>query len=612
MNSISMFDNAKEALSDFLENIHSGTIQLPDLQRSFVWSDQQVMKLISSISQSFPIGSFLTLKTNETGAIAIFKPRLLEGVELNNPPNPESMILDGQQRATTSYMCFRSGRPVLIRDKRTQKIQERVYYINIRAALDPNIDRIDAIISFPVTRIKKGRYGYANCSTPEREYELMMFPVSEVFNFPAWRGEFQKHWKYEADKLKLIEQFETEIIKKFEHYQIAVIELRPELSKIAVCQVFEDVNEMPTPLTFFDLTTALFAASDFSLRNHFEDVTRELYKFNVLQEIRNTDWLAGVTLLATYHRRQNVIQSGANVHQLPGVGCRTRVYNLSLEEYKTHSYQMLAGFKETAKFLHGLGFQQPSDIAYPMQLVTLAAIISVVGLLNDNSRSKLERWWWSGLFGEKYIAWQSHLTAKDMLEAPEWISSGKVPSLIESTSFDGKRLLTVTRRQGAVFKALNALLRKHGAIDFSTGEELSNVKAFDDAIESHHVFPEAWCKKQNIEAHLYNCLINRTPLRDRTNRFIGGKAPSEYLLKLVQQQGISKKRLDKILTSHLIEPETLWMDDFETFFVLRRRALLDLIAKAMGKSVVLDTTEATSKESKTKNMQNRVQQIQLI
>ncbi|MBD0347136.1 MAG: hypothetical protein ICV63_20405, partial [Coleofasciculus sp. Co-bin14] len=36
---------------------------------------------------------------------------------------------------------------------------------------------------------------------------------------------------------------------------------------------------------------------------------------------------------------------------------------------------------------------------------------------------------------------------------------------------------------------------------------------------------------------------------------------------------------------HLIEPATLWNDDFEAFFELRTQALLDLISTVMGKSI---------------------------
>jgi hypothetical protein len=41
MNSIGMFDNTKESLGDLLEEIHTGKVQLPDLQRSFTWCNEQ-------------------------------------------------------------------------------------------------------------------------------------------------------------------------------------------------------------------------------------------------------------------------------------------------------------------------------------------------------------------------------------------------------------------------------------------------------------------------------------------------------------------------------------------------------------------------------------------
>jgi uncharacterized protein with ParB-like and HNH nuclease domain len=139
MNSIGMFDNTKESLGDLLEDIHDGKVQLPDLQRSFTWCNEQIVKLIASISQSFPIGAILTIKVNSNSSFS-FKPRLLEGVQIAKEPIPDSLILDGQQRLTSAYMCLRSGSAVQIRDRQTHRIQERWYYIDIPAALNPEID----------------------------------------------------------------------------------------------------------------------------------------------------------------------------------------------------------------------------------------------------------------------------------------------------------------------------------------------------------------------------------------------------------------------------------------------------------------------------------------
>lgn len=583
MNSISTFDITKEALPDFLLQIQQGKILLPDLQRSFCWADEQVKELLASVSLAHPVGAVLLLQMGNSNVK--FKPRLIEGVSLEKAPDPEKLILDGQQRSTALFMSLFSEQPVLIQEKRSQKIQQRWYYIDIEAALDPNLEREEAIISLPTTRIKTGNGGSINCSTSEREFEMLMFPVAQVFKYQNWRAAFSKYWKYDSEKLELIDRFESEMIEKFEHYQVPIILLRPELSKQAVCKVFEKINTISSELNFFDLTTAFFASEDFSLRDDFEVIKQRLQKFPVLQGVRNIDWLQTVTLIATYYRRLNAIKNSPE-SKLPAVGCRRRdVLNLSLNEYQALSEITKTGYEEAARFLHGLRIVSHEDNAYPVQLVALAGILSVTGFPNEQMRSKLEQWWYCGIFGEMYVAWHDSRAARDMVQVPAWLEGGTVPSTVELASFAQERLLSVSRRNGAVYKGLNALIRRNGAIDFSSGEALSDVKFFDGAIESHHIFPEAWCKQQGIEASKYNCLVNRTPLSETTNRFIGGKAPSAYLEKQVQQ-GIPKRRLNEILRSHLIEPDTLWDDDFNTFFELRTKALLDLIFPAMGKLAV--------------------------
>ncbi len=577
-----MFDNTKESLCDLLEDIHTGKVQLPDLQRSFTWCNEQIVKLIASISQSFPIGAILTIKGNNNSSF-IFKPRLLEGVRLDSIPIPNSLILDGQQRLTSAYMCLRSGTAVQIRDRQTHRFQERWYYIDIPAALNPEVDRVDAIISLPRSQMKRTNHRKIDCTSAEKEYEQLLFPVSAIFNYVQWREGFQQYWNYDPEKLALARQFELEIVKKFEHYQLPIIQLRPELSKVAVCQVFEDMHEMPTPMTFFDLVTACFAAEDFSLREHFASVSEKLSRFGVLQGVRNTDWLSTVTLVATYHRRERFAQDNISVIQLPTVGCgRQNILDLELADYQQFAPMTLAGFEQSAKFLHGLGFVHPEDIAYPSQLLALASVLAIVGLPNDLGRTQLERWWWSCAFGEVYNNWQNKRTANDTIEIPRWLAGGAIPSNIDSVHFNRDRLFQVTRRQGAIYKTLNALLRKQGAIDFLSGEIIRDVKVFDGEIESHHVFPEAWCKQQGIPAARYNCLLNRTPLKKDTNRFIGSQPPSVYLARLVDEQGISKQRLNEILRSHHIEPKTLWHDDFEAFLDSRMGDLSLLIEEMMG------------------------------
>jgi hypothetical protein len=142
-------------------------------------------------------------------------------------------------------------------------------------------------------------------------------------------------------------------------------------------------------------------------------------------------------------------------------------------------------------------------------------------------------------------------------------------------------------RLSAAYKGVNALLMKEGAQDFRSGQHFDHTVFFGENVDIHHIFPQDWCKKQNIKPNVYDSIINKTPLSYRTNRIIGGLAPSEYLTKL--QNGASStppiepEKLDVYLGSHLINPPLLRSDSFEAFMADRQSKLLALIEKATGK-----------------------------
>jgi hypothetical protein len=89
---------------------------------------------------------------------------------------------------------------------------------------------------------------------------------------------------------------------------------------------------------------------------------------------------------------------------------------------------------------------------------------------------------------------------------------------------------------------------------------------------------------------VYDCIINKTPISARTNRIIGGSAPSDYLARIekgsAKDEPIASDMLDAHLRSHCIEPALLRADAFEAFMVDRERRLLILIAKATGHSII--------------------------
>ena len=496
-------------------------------------------------------------------------------------------------------MVLLSGQAVVIKDQKSHKRIKKWYYLDIEKCLNSNSDRRDAIVALPESKQLRTSSGkLIDVSTPEQEYAAGLFPLDKVFFFSEWRSQYSQFWGYEPEKLKLIDTFELEVLKKFEHYQMPVIQLRDSLPKEAVCQVFEDTNTSGCDLNFFDLMSACYCADNFSLRDDWKHRERSLNSFKVLRSLRNTDFIQAVTLVAAYARRQDALAAGMCGEKLPAISCRrTDVLKLEPEEYQTWADPVTRGFEEAARFLHTQKIFDATDIAYPIQLVALAAISTVLGKRSESEqvRSQLRHWLWSGMFGEVYTRGHEVRAGHDVLEVPLWLEGGSLPTTMSCANFSAERLFSVRKRFGAVYQGLSALLRISGAIDWSTGEEINDVLYFEQRIESHHIFPVAWCKKQGIDPKYYNCLVNRTPLSAKTNKRIGSKSPSVYL-KQFEKEGIAPTRLDEMLRSHAINPMMLRRDDFEGFFTTRTKALMEIISKAMAKCLTIEAFGVRSED----------------
>ena len=77
----------------------------------------------------------------------------------------------------------------------------------------------------------------------------------------------------------------------------------------------------------------------------------------------------------------------------------------------------------------------------------------------------------------------------------------------------------------------------------------------------------------------------KTPIYARTNRIIGGYAPSKYLSSIERNHGVTAEDLNRYLSSHQIDVEAIRNDDFYTYFEKRKQALLDLVERATGKTI---------------------------
>ncbi|WP_031475327.1 GmrSD restriction endonuclease domain-containing protein [Streptomyces bicolor] len=591
------FSIDKRPLRDLLRQVEVGKAQLPEFQRGWVWPYPNIAGLLASISLSYPVGTVMLLKA---GGDVRFKYRPIEGATPAGEPVPDTLVLDGQQRLTSLFQSLKLNGPVVTQDLRKHQVSGW-FYVDMVQALDENSDREEAIRFLPETRKVLNFRGQVveDYSTAEREYEAHLFPLHAVFDGGDWGYEFTDYWDGDKEKRRLWRDFNEAFVRSFDRYHVPVIELGQATPRQAVCQVFEKVNTGGVTLTVFELLTATYAADEFDLRNHWERECRAAWnapEYRILREVSNTDFLQAVTLLATAERRRREAERGTEEERLPRIGCKRKdMLALALEDYVRFSPSVIDGFKAAAKFLHQQFLFDTKFLPYGTQLIPLAAILALAGdaAQSAGAQHKLARWYWCGVFGELYGGSTETRFSQDLPDVADWIREDAAePRTVTAAQFAPGRLLTLRTRNSAAYKGIYALLLKAGALDWRTGEKAEVTGYFDESIDIHHIFPKTWCEKAGYAPADYNSIINKTPLTARTNRIIGGAAPSDYLGRLVKTAQTPHESVAERIRSHLAPPELMAIDDFDGFFTARKAALLRSISDVMGKPILEDESSA--------------------
>lgn len=597
---MSNFDSTKILLSELLDSIKKGKVQLPDFQRGWVWDDEHVQDLLVSIARSFPVGAVMLL---ETGGEVRFQTRPVEGVEdlIDATVQPQKLILDGQQRLTTLTQAIALTSPVKTRTSKGKSIQ-RHYYFDIKKAIESEIYIEDAIVAVDENKQIKSNFGRdidLDLSTVEKECEHMMFPCDQIFNSNQWLIKLSQNHSNPED-LAIFTEFISKVIQPFCNYQLPVIELKKETSKEAVCLVFEKVNTGGVKLSVFELITASYAADGYNLRDDWlgseirnvDSRKSRIAKHPLLKGTEAPEMLQAVTILYTYEMRQNDIKEGKVGKQIRPVSAkRTDVLKLPLEAWKKYADKVEDGFKNAAQFLRKEYFYARSELPYSTQVIPLAAVMSVLGnrWLEPKIYEKLARWYWCGVLGELYGGAVETRIANDFEELLAWFEDDdKVPRTISDAFFQPERLYSLRSRNSAAYKAINILILREGAKDWFWNSTIQELDAQQElALDIHHIFPIKWCEDRSIDPKIYNCILNKTSISYKANRKIGGDAPSVYLQKIQneKQVSLSDDEMDKLLSSHSLSPDLLRNDDFDAFISDRQVQLIELISKAMGKDI---------------------------
>ena len=200
------FDSTKTPLQDLLERAHVLGLQLPDFQRGWVWDDERIKSLLASVSASFPIGAVMLLQTG--GDHIRFKPRPLAGTDETLHADPETLILDGQQRLTSLYQALMSTSAVETKDAKGKPIR-RWYYLDMKKAVAPEAD--DAVLCVPEDRQVKAFGGEitVDVTTPAPRIRSQSLPREPHFRQRRVAAGLQRSLEIRSRQDAALQRFRT-------------------------------------------------------------------------------------------------------------------------------------------------------------------------------------------------------------------------------------------------------------------------------------------------------------------------------------------------------------------------------------------------------------------
>lgn len=225
-----------QRIIDVLRAISRKEYQLPSIQRPFVWTQDQTLRLLDSLMCGYPIGSVMVWKPKDSIRCRPFLDRYAEGERLiSYPPSEEDprayMVLDGQQRLQSLYLSFYGrydGEQVYLRiddvaDEAEDDLHYRFEYLkDDEAALDPRYIHIRDLARVDIEDISE----FVEQRFPDMDTEQRKKPTKIVSKF--------------------VNQFTNKPVLLFQ-------EIHDGLTYNDVLEVFERVNSGGTRLSKSDL-----------------------------------------------------------------------------------------------------------------------------------------------------------------------------------------------------------------------------------------------------------------------------------------------------------------------------------------------------------------------
>lgn len=499
-------------ISTILDQIESKAIALPEFQRGYVWTREQIRQLMDSVYRGHPIGALLVW-----------------AVQNRQPGVHVELLLDGQQRITTLYSVIKGMPPHYFKgnkehfEKLRFHLRDEVFefYQPIKMGKDQLWIDITRLFEVGVGTIFKPFMSDSDFSEDEKEVFL--------------------------DRLNKLDQIKNINL----HIEKVTGE---DKSTDVVVEIFNKVNSGGTKLSKGDLALAKICATwpeaRDELEKHLEYWSRARFNFRIELLLRCVT---------------TVLTGKAPFGELDDVASQ---FEEGLKKAVKHINETLNLIGDRL----GLDHNQVLGGRYALPLIAKFFEENGGKRLNPIVRDKLLYWYIHSFLWGRYSGSTETVLSQDLELLQQ--SNGEVQPLIDKLS-QSRGTLKVSPddfdswgRGSRFYPLLYMLTRIYGAQDFYTGNELKrNLLGSGSRLELHHIFPKSTLYKNNFPKNEVNALANFTFLTQDTNKKISNSDPANYLATIDE---------DVLKSHWIPLDRSLWdIGNYRDFLTERRKLLAE-------------------------------------
>lgn len=526
-------------VGELIDMIKRKEIELPEMQRRYVWKSTKVRDLLDSLYRGYPSGAILLWDTDEqveTQNFAVGQ----EGSSIHK----SKLLLDGQQRLTSLSAVLR-GEPVVVR-RRLRPI-ELLFNLdhpeNLAEVTEVDDDsELDELQANPTDENESSEDDEATDSSSPSDIQLQLesmtfivknskmaslsnwIDVSDVFanddNVELIRragvsSMDDPRFKIYNDRLNRLRKVKQYI------YRLDILERT--LSYEEVAEIFVRVNSLGVKLRGSDLALAQVTA-------------RWRGSLAIFQEYSETCTEQGFRLDTGHHLRTAVSIASSQ--------CKFKVVSsLKTDDIRDAWDKTKRSTDFALNFLKAnCGITSPALLSSPLLVTALAYFANKRDFsISPEEAAELRRYLLIANAKGRY----SRASSESVLDQDLGIlrDGGGVSILFERLISQVGRIdiqpgdLVGRNQRSSLFKMMFIAFKSKGAQDWKTSVEISlDHGGQQDSLQFHHIFPKAFLKGA-VPSREIDDLANLAFISATTNNWIRAKSPATYIPQFVSDHG---------------------------------------------------------------------------